>query len=177
MTFEAEIWDLYDAARLKTGEVIERGRVFPEGRYHTVVHVCVFGDDGRMLIQQRQERKDTWPSLWDFTAGGSALTGESSQRAAEREVGEELGLRIELGEQLPHFTINFPRGFDDFYIVRENPDLSSLILQPEEVQAVRWASQEEVHALLDSREFVPFKRSIVDLVFESLDSFGGLSKD
>lgn len=176
MTSEAEIWDLYDVARLKTGELIERGRAFPAGRYHIVVHVCVFGDDGRMLIQQRQEQKETWPALWDFTAGGSALRGESSQRAAEREVREELGLMLDLGEQLPHFTINFPRGFDDFYIVRANPDLNSLALQPEEVQAVRWASHQEVRALLGSEEFVPFKRSIVDLVFESLDSFGGLGK-
>ena len=49
----AESFDLYDVNRNLTGKVLERGNKVPEGYYRLVVHVCVFGKDGRMLIQKK----------------------------------------------------------------------------------------------------------------------------
>ena len=49
-----ELWDVYDINRNKTGKTAVRGEGLPEGGYHLVVHVCIIGSDGRMLIQQRQ---------------------------------------------------------------------------------------------------------------------------
>ena len=48
-----ELWDVYDINRNKTGKTAVRGEGLPEGGYHLVVHVCIIGSDGRMLIQQR----------------------------------------------------------------------------------------------------------------------------
>lgn len=63
----AEKWDLYDIDRVKTGEIMERGEQIPPKRYHLAVHVCIFGSDGRMLIQQRQPFKEGWSNMWDVT--------------------------------------------------------------------------------------------------------------
>lgn len=52
-----ELFDLYDDERNFTGETIERGKPLPENRYHLVIHICIFGSDGKMLIQQRQPFK------------------------------------------------------------------------------------------------------------------------
>ena len=71
----------------------------------------------QMLIQQRQPYKKGWPNMWDLTVGGSALKGESSFQAAERELFEELGIKIDLSEKRPAFTINFENGFDDYYLI------------------------------------------------------------
>ncbi len=89
-----EIWDIYDVNRNKTNRTMVRGESFNEGDYHLVVHVCIFNSKGEMLIQQRQPFKSGWPNMWDFTASGSAVSGDTSQMAAEREVDEELGLKI-----------------------------------------------------------------------------------
>lgn len=83
-----EIWDLYDKDRIKTGETMVRGNQFKENTYHLVVHVCIFNLEGKMLIQQRQPFKDGWPNMWDITVGGSAVSGDTSQLAADREVYE-----------------------------------------------------------------------------------------
>lgn len=37
-----EIWDVYDAARRRTGAAARRGEPLPPGGYHLVVHVCLF---------------------------------------------------------------------------------------------------------------------------------------
>lgn len=55
--------------------------------------------------------------MWDISVGGSAVSGDSSQSAAEREVLEELGLKVDLQGVRPHFAINFDHGFDDVYLI------------------------------------------------------------
>ena len=160
-----EIFDLYTADREKTERTMVRGDPVPEGYYRLVVHVCIFDPDGRMLIQQRQPFKEGWSNLWDVTVGGSAISGDNSRTAAERETREELGLAIDLSHVRPSLTIHWEHGFDDFYILTQPVDLDTLHLQYEEVQAVRWASKEEILHLIDTGEFIPYEKGLIELLF------------
>ena len=56
-----EYWDIYDVYRNKTGRTGIRGEQVAPGDYHLVVHVIIFNSDGKMLIQQRQSCKKSWP--------------------------------------------------------------------------------------------------------------------
>ena len=160
-----EIFDLYTADREKTERTMVRGDPVPEGYYRLVVHVCIFDPDGRMLIQQRQPFKEGWSNLWDVTVGGSAISGDNSRTAAERETREELGLAIDLSHVRPSLTIHWEHGFDDFYILTQPVDLDTLHLQYEEVQAVRWASKEEILHMIDTGEFIPYEKGLIELLF------------
>lgn len=162
-----ELWDVYNADRRPTGRLAVRGQKLAPGDYHLIVHTCIFNDAGRLLIQKRQVTKKGWPGLWDLSAGGSALHGETSAKAAAREVLEELGLSVDLAGARPAFTLHFPSGFDDIYILRQNVQLESLTLQPEEVAAVRWATLPEVQQLLAAGKFVPYPKTLLPLYFET----------
>ena len=133
-----ELFDLYTADRQKTDRTMVRGEPTPKGFYRMVVHVCVFNPEGQMLIQQRQPFKRGWSNLWDITVGGCAQAGDS---------------------------IHFESGFDDIYVLTRNVDLSTLRLQPEEVQAVRWASKEEILQMIDDGRFIPYEKSLIELLF------------
>ncbi len=168
-----ELWDVYDINRGKTGLIIRRGEKLPEGGFHLVVHICVIGRDGRMLIQQRQPFKKGFSNLWDVTAGGSAVAGETSAMAAERETFEEIGLKISLEGVRPHFSVSYDEGFDDWYVVHADPDIARLKLQYEEVQAVRWA-REEILALIDEGKFFPYCRDFISTIFVTADQYGSI---
>ncbi len=163
-----ELWDLYDANRNKTGKTHIRGVPLKDGEYHLTVHVCVFSPSGEMLIQRRSFDKKEYPGKWDLTAAGSALSGETSKQAAERELFEELSMKICLPDAPPALSVGFKHGFDDMYVyeLSERVDLSSLALQEEEVCGVKWASEEEILELSDKNEFVPYRRSLISLLFE-----------
>ena len=143
-----EFFDLYDVNRNKTGQTLQRGTKVPEGCYRLVVHVCIFGSDGRMLI-----------------AGGSAQAGDSSQQAASRELLEEVGINYSLEGMRPAMTIYFDGGFNDIYTVNMDVDIDKLSLQPTEVEQVRWATEEEILELLKQKEFVLYKSSFISLLF------------
>lgn len=171
-----ELWDLYDRDLQKTAETHQRGLPLPEGRYHMVVHVVIFSTDGRMLIQQRQPFKEGWPDMWDVSVGGSAVAGDSSHTAAQREVLEELGLALDLSRERPKLTIHFSVGFDDVYTVVQDVDLTTLTLQESEVQAVRWAEEEEIHQMIDDGLFIPYHHSLITLLFALRDRRGNITR-
>ena len=160
-----ELFDLYTADRQKTDRTVVRGEHTPKGFYRLGVHGCVFNPEGPMLIQQRQPFKRGWSNLWDITVGGCAQAGDSSQTAAERETREELGMDLDLTNARPTLTIHFESGFDDICVLPRNVDLSTLRLQPEEVQAVRWASKEEILQMIDDGRFIPYEKSLIELLF------------
>ena len=171
-----EYWDIYDIERAKTGRTMVRGSEFEDDAYHLVVHVCIFNDKKEMLIQQRQPFKEGWPDMWDITVGGSAVTGDTSQKAAEREVLEEIGLKLDLKGIRPHLTVNFDRGFDDIYLIEKNVDINELTLQPEEVQAVKWAGRDEILAMIEKGDFIPYYPELVNLFFQIRKKYGCISK-
>ena len=124
---EEELWDLYTATREKTGKTHRRGDPMGPGEYRLAAHVSIFNSKDQLLIQKRQPWKKGWPNLWDLSVGGSAIAGENSQMAAERETWEELGLRINLDGIRPHFSVNFADGFDDYYFINLDVDIENLL--------------------------------------------------
>lgn len=151
-----ELWDLYTKDREKTGEIHRRVDEMPKDKYRLAVHVCIFNSKNQLLVQQRQPFKKGWPNMWDVSVGGSAVAGDSSSQAAEREVWEELGLRVDLSDARPIFTMNFEGGFDDFYLVEMDVDLTKLHLQEEEVRQVRWADKDEIIKMQAQGIMIPY---------------------
>lgn len=160
-----EQWDLYDNHRQKTGETMARGGELPQGRYHLVVHLCIFNGAGQMLIQQRQPFKQGWPNRWDVSVGGSAVQGEDSQTAMSREAQEELGLSLSFQHTRPHLTLCRETCFNDYYLLNRELCLDELTLQPAEVQAARWASEEEITGMIADGRFIPYEPAFIHLLF------------
>ena len=160
-----EFWDVYDENRRLTGKTVRRD-VDPlgEGEYHLVVHVCVFSSEEKLLLQRRAQEHGRFGGLWDVTAAGSAVAGETPRQAAERELKEEMGLALPLGR--PSFTVNFDKGFDDVFLTVHDVGLSALVLQEEEVCDAKWATAEEVFAMHAAGAFVPYRAGFLQTLFE-----------
>ena len=161
-----ELWDIYDIDRMPTGKTAERGNALSDGEYHAVIHVCIFNSEGKMLIQQRQSTKKGWPDYWDVSCGGCCIAGETTRDAAHRELFEELGIDVDFSALRCSLTMNFDHGFDDFFILNRDMDISGLTLQQEEVQAVKWASMDEIFRMIDDGTFLPFFKSFLQLIFD-----------
>ena len=167
-----ELWDIYDIDRNKLPGEMVRGSDYRPDEYHLVVHICVFGSDGRMLIQKRQPFKQDFSGLWDITVGGSSVKGENSRQAAHRELLEEVGIDYDFTDVRPHFTVNGTHIFDDFYLIEKDVDETSLSLQYEEVEAVKWATEEEILKMIDEKVFIPYEKTLIPLLFALRKHYG-----
>ena len=73
-----------------------RGEVHARGLLHRAVHVFVFNKRGDLLMQQRSMLKDVHPGAWGSSVSGHLDAGEDYADAALRELGEEMGIHMEM---------------------------------------------------------------------------------
>lgn len=171
-----EIWDLYDCDRQKINRTMERGAPFEPNTYHLVVHVCIFNTEGEMLVQKRQEDKEGWPGMWDLTVGGSAVSGDTAQIAAERETLEEIGLELDLAGSRPFLTMPFENGFDDYFFINKDINIASLAIPSLEVEQVEWAGLDDILSMIDRGVFIPYHKNLVRLLFDLKGNMGAHNK-
>jgi isopentenyldiphosphate isomerase len=169
-----ELWDLYDRDRVKLGKTASRSDrdKLADGEYHLTVHAAIFNSDGKMLIQRRTDNKESWPGLWDITVGGAVVSGEDTRLGIERELEEELGIIESFKDARPYLTIHSTRCICDVYILVRDVDLESLVFQPTEVSAARYATLDEITELIKEGKFLPYRESYIRMLFDLKEGRG-----
>lgn len=139
---------------------------------HRSVNICVFHPDGRMLVQLRNRNKRNHPCFWDVACSGHVdkedhpngdphATDVAFLSAARRELFEEIGITDEIkeyGEFAPFDGVNYERTMI-YTCISEGP----FVLQPEEVEEVRWVTPEQFAQL---SPVTPFLSHIVQHVLK-----------
>ncbi len=143
-----ELWDAYDKDFNKISNVtLIREEPIPEGLFHLVSDIIVKHTDGSYLLMQRDKRK-YFGGMWEATAGGSALRGETSLECAVRELREETGIEsdhlTEIGRVRSHNTL-----YVEFLCVTDCKK-DSIILQDGETIAYKWVSRNELISMKES---------------------------
>ena len=68
--------------------------------------------------------------------------------------------------------MNFHDGFDDFYTIELDCAIDGLKLQKEEVADARWASKEEIEAMMDDGSFIPYQKDLIGYLFFAREGRG-----
>ncbi len=139
-----EIWDAYDKNFIKIPSVeLVRGNSIPDGMFHLVCDVIVRHTDGEFLLMQRDQRKH-FGGMWEATAGGSALQGETPLVCAMRELMEETGIvssnLTEVGQVINSENHSI---YVEFLCVTDC-DKDSVVLQEGETSAYKWVSKSDL---------------------------------
>jgi 8-oxo-dGTP diphosphatase len=105
--------------------------------------------DGDILLVHRSQNRAAYPNMWDL-AGGHMEAGESELAALARELGEELGVRMEPGSAIHLCRLRIGRG-------EESVHLSAWMVEewagtptnaaPDEHDEIRWFRLEELPPL------------------------------
>ena len=144
-----ELWDAYDRELNKIENVtLVRGEPIPDGFYHLVCDIVVKHTDGTYLLMQRDFKK-TFGGMWELTAGGSALAGETPLEGAMRELREETGIISFNLKEIERF-VNEKRHFVCVvHFCLTDCDKNSIILQKGETVAFRWLTRDEILEMSD----------------------------
>lgn len=160
-----ELFDVYTINREKTGITLPRGTVLGKEQYRLIAYVCIFNSRNEMLIQQKASFKNEF-NIWDFSAGGSSISGETSRDAIQRELMEELGIDYDFSQSKPQLTVYFKQCIDDIYIVRNlNIEQGDFKLQLDEVKDLQWVDEETILYLINQGRFVRYDKNYIKLLF------------
>lgn len=141
-----ELWDAYDADFNKIeGITLVRGEelTFPDDIFHLVCDIIVRHEDGTYLLMQRDIRKH-FGGMWEATAGGSALQGETPIVCAKRELEEETGIAaFELTEVGRVVDVSKHSAYVEYMCITDW-DKNNIRLQEGETIAYRWVTKNEL---------------------------------
>jgi len=195
-----ELFDLYHAPDAefaasgeprKTGKNKERGKVHRDGDWHRAVHVWLYTPQGEFVLQQRSEKKDTFPGKWDVSVGGHVTSGDSVMHTVLKETQEELGVEVTEAEleRLPTVATslkgNSPKQgdftcneFKDIFLLKYSGTLEGLNFADNEVSDVKLVPWQEVEKDMLAQvspdgeptdgAYVPRPMSYIDILFDAM---------
>lgn len=156
-----ELWDAYREDGTLAGCNLVRGEVIPGGLFHLVSEIIVRHEDGTFLLMQRDFKKPNFPGLYEASAGGSALNGESPYEAAIRELKEETGVEALKLEQIYRCMSKDTIYYG--YLCETNCDKASITLQEGETISYLWLTKEEFLKFVESDKYVQsYKKRMSD---------------
>lgn len=170
----AELWDIYDRKRNKTGATLERGTPMTADQYHLIVQVWIQNSRGQWLISRRAPEKPL-ALKWE-APGGSVLAGEDSKTGALREVLEELGVALDPDKGCLFTTVRRDQpdwplpSFLDVWVFQHDSDIDEITLQPGETVDARWVNTDELKALIAAGAFIPIQQR--SYILDLLDQLG-----
>ncbi|RKH42289.1 (deoxy)nucleoside triphosphate pyrophosphohydrolase [Corallococcus llansteffanensis] len=111
-------------------------------RHVRVVGAMLQNEMGRYLITQRPPTASL-PLLWEFP-GGRVEEGENDAVALARELHEEMGVRIEVLEEVMHTHHEYPTYDIDFRVFRCQLGATESEIRHVRVHDHRWVTLEEM---------------------------------
>ncbi|MCR5146810.1 MAG: NUDIX domain-containing protein [Clostridia bacterium] len=153
----AELWDIYDINKMKTGRTAERDVYeLKEGEYHLIVTGIIMNSKNEILISKRAPHKK-FGLMWECNCG-SVLAGETSLEGIIRELREELGIEFSKKEAIFLKEVRrdeVPPDFKDLWLFRRDIDINDITFPDGESIEAKWVDIEEFMRMYENREIIP----------------------
>ena len=144
---DCELWDAYNRDFEKvSGVTLVRGDKIPGGLFHLVCDIIVRHSDDQYLLMQRDFYKH-FGGMWEATAGGSALKGESALECARRELKEETGIESGNLREIGRVVREENQSLYVEYLCETDSDKSAIRLQKGETVVFKWVSAKELREM------------------------------
>ena len=155
-----------------TGEIFDREYIHDNNLLHNEVSVFILNSNKEILLQKRSMTKKFNPGKWGLCAGHVSYD-ETLEDAALREIKEEIGLDIGLGDLNSigdKLVLLYDKGahITYHYYIKVDKSSDEFIIQKEELSEVKWFLIDDVLKMIKSKDnSITLKENRVDLL-ESL---------
>ena len=167
-----ELVDVFDNKRNSLNKVIERYNNNTPGEFTQVVHLWIQNSNGEFLIQKRSMKKKVHPGMWSIT-GGAVDSLEEPTTAVARECKEEIGIELKPQDFELMMTVKRPSVFVDVYYAKKDIDFKDIVMQQDEVDDVKWASNAEIKDLIKQNEMGSSITIYYDALYKLIESNNG----
>jgi len=175
-----ELIDILTPEGKPTGKSALKSEAHQKGLYHATIHVWLYTNNKKILLQKRAAVKKVFPNHWDVSVAGHIGAGENIKLAAIREVKEEIGLTIletdltKIGlrkDEIVHPNGILDNEFKHIFLCELTEEISNLTMQVGEVDDLQLF---DISILKDSTKhgsfMVPNFRNYYDFIYEVINS-------
>ena len=152
-----------------TGEIFDREYIHDNNLLHNEVSVFILNSNKEILLQKRSVLKRFSPGKWGLCAGHVSYD-ETLEDAALREIKEEIGLDIGVGDLNPigdKLVLLYDKGahITYHYYIKVDKSADDFIIQKEELSEVKWFLIDDVIDMIKNKdESITLKENRLDLL-------------
>lgn len=150
----------------------ERDMIDHQNEIYRVTSLWLTNPKGEILLAHRSPEKRNDPNTWGPAVAGTIEEDENYDENIYKEAMEEIGLEGVEFTKGPKTRVNFPRDyFCQWYFADVDRDIDSFVMQPEEVDELKWISMEDFLEDLSKNpgNYVPAMPQIIDQLFPDID--------
>ncbi|MBY8872066.1 isopentenyl-diphosphate Delta-isomerase [Micromonospora sp. PLK6-60] len=183
---ESHLVELVDDAGRPLGQATVSAAHQPPGRLHRAFSVLLVAPDGRVLLQRRAAVKTRFPLRWANSCCGHPAPGESLADAANRRLGEELGVApvalTEVGVYV-YYAEDPSTGRVEFeydHVLRADAPADVAVRpDPDEVAELRWVDPARLMTEIDAdpRAYAPWLGGVVSRLLRAGEPAGARADD
>ena len=163
-----------------TGKKLLKSEIHRKGVIHSTIHLWIFCNKNKILIQKRSKSKEINPGIWDVSVAGHIKYGENFTNAVIRESKEETGVKIQkekLKKVGVFYTEEFynnitDREFHHTYIYKASSNEIDLDFSNNEVEELKFISLNNMKDLIlsNSKFFIGSNKSYYNSVITEIES-------
>ena len=122
----------------------ERNLIDYQKDIYRVSSLWLTNPKGEILLAHRSAEKRNDPNTWGPAVAGTIEEDENYEENIYKEAMEEIGLEGVKFTKGPKTRVNYPRNyFCQWYFVEIDREIDSFVMQPEEVDGLKWISMDE----------------------------------
>ena len=145
--------DLYNKNKEKLNKTFIRHKdKLLDDEYYLLEQAWIINTNNEILLTRRSFNK-SYGGLWEATAG-HVKSGETDLEGIQREVREELGLKIEKSDFIFIKSLIRNQAILDVWVVKKDIILDNINIKPDEVIDVKYVSFNDFKTMLKNNEVV-----------------------
>ena len=167
-----EMIGIYNERDEYIGKVTRR-EMWQKKLIHRCTFIIVINHKKEILVQTRSLNKDFCPGYLEAVVGGRVKDGENVDESAERELFEELGIKIKDNNNILNFfgkyfidDINCKIWAYQYYIFLKDEEIKKITFKDKEVSRIEWYCLNDIFELKHNQ-----KIKIVPSSFQILKNF------
>lgn len=162
-----EIIDLYNKNKQKLGKTFIRGKdKLSENEYYLLEQAWIINNKKEILLTKRSLNK-SYGGMWEPTSG-HVKTKETDLEGIQREVYEELNLKINKNELKFIKTFIKNQAIIDVWLIQKDIKLKDLKLKKDELIDAKFVTIKEFIKMLNNKEIIDTLSYFID-IYNNLD--------
>lgn len=143
--------------------LVTREEAVRNGWLHRIASCVCRDEQGRFLVHRRSEYVSRFPGQYEATVGGAVEPGETYGQAAQRELGEELGVQVPV--RLLCTFLN-RGGLSPHWLGLHEAEVPATVSPAaREIAWYGWLTERELRQALQRWHFTPDSQAMFDRYF------------
>lgn len=149
--YDIEFFDIVNEKDEVIGKISENMQNTIKPSQLRFINIIITNNDRKVVVPKRSSNRRIFPNCYDFSVGGHVNSGEDYEKAAYRELKEELGITNVKLQEVAYFSPynSDSNTFQKVYLLKYNNEITNY--DQDGIEKLYYMTKEEIKILMNNK--------------------------